>query len=159
MVNKLLCDQTNGSNKCWRSGLVGTILRENETLGYRQRQKGIPEKTLMTCFFDQCRYFRKEMLKVVKENKIVSEAVINLLEEEKDGGDDSVDFFGGLFKNFRKPNQSGALSVLTDVILLQRIDAEIEDYENNMDSIPTITKINGERVMAMSISRLLCYYP
>lgn len=115
MVYKLLHDQTNGFNTYWGSGQAGTIFREIETLSYRQRQKGIPKKTLMACFLDPrtkdmsslesvdrdevvVEYVRDEMLKVAKENEVVSEAVIDLLEEEeKDGGDDSADFYGGLY--------------------------------------------------------------
>jgi hAT family C-terminal dimerisation region len=58
------------------------------------------------------------------------------------------DFYGGLFVNLRNPNQRKVVPVHPDVILLQRIDAEIEDYVNNMESIPIIKKVAGERVMA-----------
>jgi hAT family C-terminal dimerisation region len=50
--------------------------------------------------------------------------------------------------NLRNPNQRKVVPVHSDVILLQRIDAEIEDYVNNMESIPIIKKVAGERVMA-----------
>lgn len=52
LVQKLLDDRTNGFNTYWGSGASGTLFNENETLGYRQRQKGLPKKTLMACFLD-----------------------------------------------------------------------------------------------------------
>lgn len=57
-----------------------------------------------------------------------------------------------IFLNLRKPNQRRALPVHRDIILLQRIDAKIEDYENNMNSIPIMTKLNGGRVMTNPLS-------
>lgn len=36
----------------------------------------------------------------------------------------------------------------SDVILLQRIDAEIENYKDNMDSISISNKVDGERVLS-----------
>jgi hypothetical protein len=44
MVQKLLRDQTNGFNTYWGSGENGTVFHKNETLGYRQRQKGFPRR-------------------------------------------------------------------------------------------------------------------
>lgn len=48
----------------------------------------------------------------------------------------------------RKPLQPRNHQVHSDVILLQRIDAEIENYKDNMDSISISNKVDGERVLS-----------
>jgi hypothetical protein len=132
MVQKLLRDQTNGFNTYWGSGENGTVFHENETLGYRQRQKGIPKKTLMACFLDPrtkdmsslenidsedvLEFVRGEMLKIAKENEAVPEAIIDLQEDEENDDDDGADFYGGLFVNLRNPNQRRVVPVHSDVV-------------------------------------------
>ena len=67
---------------------------------------------------DVVKCVRGEILRAAKENEVVSEAVIDLQEEEEKDVDDATDFYGGLFMNFGKSNQRRAVPVHTDVILL-----------------------------------------
>ena len=163
LLQKLLNDRTNGFNSYWGSGAAGTLFTENDTLGYRQRQKGLPKKTLMACFLDPrtkdmsniseadnvplIEYVRSEILRVVKEIEQGQEDIIDLQEEKAEDNDDD-DFYGGLFPNLRKPPQQRNHPVHSDVILLQRIDAEMENYRDNMNSISICSKVDGERVMS-----------
>lgn len=48
----MLSHRTKDFQTYWGSGKPGTAFKEDETLGYIQRQKGLPKKTLMASFLD-----------------------------------------------------------------------------------------------------------
>ena len=166
MLTKLLSDRTNGFNTYWGKGEAGTVFKENETLGYMQRQKGLPKKTLLAYFLDPrtkdllalddqdveqlLLYVRNEVLIAARELEAVP-AVVDLVEANAEANaeeDEDDDIYGGLFNNMRRPDHGRpVIQVDPDGSLLQRIDMEILNYRENMPSIDLQIRVNGERVM------------
>lgn len=52
MIESFLNHEVNGLNTYFGSGEEGTIFTENDTLGYMQRQKGIPKSSLIAYALD-----------------------------------------------------------------------------------------------------------
>lgn len=165
MVTKLLNDPTNGFNTYWGEGRSGTIFRENETLGNMQRQKGLPKKTLLAYFLDPrtkdllaldtqdaadiVEYATSQVLQTAKEFEVpvaadsVETSAIGDVEEDEDD-----EIYGGLFSKMRKPVSDRDVRLGADDRLIQRVNAEITHYRDNIPSIEFQSKIEGNRVMS-----------
>lgn len=155
-MERMLSHRTKGFDTYWGSGIPGTAFKENETLGYIQRQKGLPKKTLMASFLDPrtkdlstmapadsillLAYIRNEMLKDEKEQHpvvldLVPAVAPEVLRAAEDAeGDNRLPFFN----NLRRPNVPiiPFVPVDGDQRILERIDSEIHNFQSNLPPIP-----------------------
>jgi hAT family C-terminal dimerisation region len=158
-VQKILAHNTKGFNTYWGTGAPGTVFTENETLGNFQRQKGIPKKTLMASFLDPrtkdlstmhildsiplIDLVRNEMLK--SEIEDVQDFVVlpeDVPEDVRAVEDIAVDERMPFFNNLRRPHAPivPAAPIDASVLILQRIDQELDNYRFHLPSIPILDR-------------------
>jgi hypothetical protein len=161
LATKMITDPTNGLNTYFGSGLEGTILTENKTLGSRKRQKGFAIKTLMASFLDPrtkdmsffeeidrneiCDHVSDVLYLIATEgNGVVIPAVsvapvkpLNIAVELDQDEDEEVNPLKSMFMNLKKRAGHIPAIPINDAreILEQRIRLEMIHYKNALSQL------------------------
>lgn len=147
------------SQTYWGSGVAGTIHNQNNTLGARQRQVGIPKKTLMASFLDPrtkdmmffseldrnevTKMVRKELIKLAYES-IKRDEPAPVAQDDNSDDDESEPEVLDIFKNLSKRSRpSVAYSIDNEKeSAIERVDHELRQY---IDRVPQMNMMNGRQ--------------